>query len=86
MEEYPKMMLEFEKCFATEEACQEYLYQMRWPDGVICPGFSHREFWITKKECIGANNVGDEFPLQQELSFRIPVLRWCVVSGYLASG
>jgi len=48
MEEYPKMMLEFEECFATEEACQEYLYQMCWPDGVICPGCSHREFWITK--------------------------------------
>ena len=48
MEDYPKTMLEFEKCFATEEACQEYLYKMRWPDGVICPRCSHREFWITK--------------------------------------
>jgi transposase-like protein len=48
MEDYPKTMLEFEQCFATEEACQEYLYQIRWPEGFICPRCSHREFWITK--------------------------------------
>ena len=48
MEDYPEMMIEFEERFASERACQEYLYQMRWPDGVICPRCSHRAFWITK--------------------------------------
>ena len=23
--------------FATEEACREYLVQLRWPDGFRCP-------------------------------------------------
>jgi transposase-like protein len=46
MEDYPKNILEFEKRFATEEACREYLYQVRWPDGFICPKCNHREFWI----------------------------------------
>ena len=46
MEDYPKDILEFEKRFASEEACREYLYQMRWPDGFICPKCNHREFWI----------------------------------------
>ena len=46
MEDYPKNILEFEKCFATEEACREYLYQVRWPNGFICPRCNHREFWI----------------------------------------
>lgn len=46
MKDYPENMLEFEKHFATEEACREYLYQMRWPDGFICPRCNHRGFWI----------------------------------------
>jgi hypothetical protein len=37
MEDYPKTMLEFEKYFATEEACREYIYRIRWPEGFICP-------------------------------------------------
>lgn len=48
MEYYPKTMLEFEKYFMTEKSCQEYLYQMRWPDGFICPHCDHREYWLTK--------------------------------------
>lgn len=48
MQEYPKTMLEFEQRFATEEACQEYLYQIRWPQGFICPRCGHQEFWSSK--------------------------------------
>ncbi len=48
MEEYPKTMFEFERQFATEEACQEYLYRIRWPHGLVCPQCGHREFWRSK--------------------------------------
>jgi len=48
MEDYPKNMLEFEDRFANEEACREYLCQMRWPDGFICPKCNHKEFWFIK--------------------------------------
>lgn len=46
MEYYPKTMLEFEKCFTTEQSCKEYLYQMRWPNGFICPHCNYREYWM----------------------------------------
>lgn len=49
MEFYPKTMFEFEQQFATEETCREYLYQLRWPDGFICPRCSHRKVWKTKR-------------------------------------
>jgi transposase-like protein len=29
--------LEFQERFATEEACREYLFASRWPDGFVCP-------------------------------------------------
>jgi transposase-like protein len=30
-------MMEFNERFATEEACREYLYMKRWPQGFVCP-------------------------------------------------
>jgi ISXO2-like transposase domain/Transposase zinc-ribbon domain len=37
VEDYPKTILELERRFATEESCREYLFQLRWPNGFICP-------------------------------------------------
>lgn len=48
MEDFPKTILDFEKRFATEEACRQYLFDLRWPDGFVCPRCGHREFWFTK--------------------------------------
>lgn len=49
MEEYPKTIFDFEERFATEEACHQYLFDIRWPDGFICPRCGHREAWATKR-------------------------------------
>jgi transposase-like protein len=37
MEEYPRTLMEFEQRFATDEACRDYLFGLRWPRGFICP-------------------------------------------------
>jgi hypothetical protein len=37
MEDYPKNLTELERRFSTEEACQQYLYDLRWPEGFRCP-------------------------------------------------
>lgn len=49
MEDYPKTILDFEDRFATEEICEEYLFQLRWPNGFCCPHCKHREYWRTSK-------------------------------------
>lgn len=49
MEDYPKTILEFEKRFATEEACRQYLFDIRWPNGFCCPRCGHREAWFTNR-------------------------------------
>jgi transposase-like protein len=51
MENYPRNILEFEEQFASEDACREYLFQLRWPDGFRCPLCQHQEAWKTK-ECL----------------------------------
>lgn len=39
---FPRTLREFQSMFATEEACQKYLAQCRWPDGFICPRCRNR--------------------------------------------
>lgn len=48
-EDYPKSLLEMEKRFNTEVACLEYLRQLRWPQGFICPRCMAREAWYTQR-------------------------------------
>ena len=45
MEQYPTTILEFEKWFASDEACREYLFNLRWPDGFRCPRCDHGKGW-----------------------------------------
>ena len=48
MEDYPTTVLEFEERFATEEACRQYLFDLRWPEGFCCPRCGHGDAWATK--------------------------------------
>jgi len=43
MEDYPRNLKEFDARFGSEEACREYLLQLRWPDGFRCPRCGCRE-------------------------------------------
>ena len=43
MEDYPRNLKEFDVRFGSEEACREYLLQLRWPDGFCCPRCGCRE-------------------------------------------
>ena len=45
VEDYPRTILEFEDRFATEEACRDYLMDLRWPEGFVCPQCGHSEAW-----------------------------------------
>ena len=43
MEDYPRNLKEFDVRFRSEEACREYLLELRWPDGFRCPRCGCRE-------------------------------------------
>jgi transposase-like protein len=44
-------MIDFMEKFDTEEKCREYLYNLRWPEGYICPkcGVKDEPFQITSR-------------------------------------
>ena len=45
MKEYPMDLEEFEKKFNTEEACRDYLFNLRWPNGFECPKCGNNKAW-----------------------------------------
>ena len=63
MEDYPRDLVEFEAWFATEEACRDYLFRLRWPDGFRCPPV--RLTWHQLYRQFGAApaRAGDKHPV-----------------------
>jgi transposase-like protein len=45
VEDYPRTLAEFERRFATPEACRAYLVQLRWPDCFRCPKCGGSKAW-----------------------------------------
>ena len=39
---FPRNLQEFQRQFATEAACQQYLAACRWPEGFRCPRCGHQ--------------------------------------------
>lgn len=59
-EDFPRSILEFQARFLNEQACLEYLFACRWPDGFICPRRQGQTAWpvSTRKtwECSGCHH------------------------------
>ncbi len=49
MEDYPRTLMELERRFATDEACGEYLAQLRWPRYFSCPACGATKAWATRR-------------------------------------
>jgi transposase-like protein/ribosomal protein L37AE/L43A len=59
MKEYPTTLGEFEEQFGTEEACRDYLFNLRFRDGFVCPKCGGKKFWLIKEtlyECGGCGH------------------------------
>lgn len=48
MKDYPQTLEQLEERFSTEEACRDYLFQLRWPTGFRCPKCGNRKAWPLK--------------------------------------
>jgi transposase-like protein len=48
-EDYPRTLLEMEQRFGTEDACRQYLTQLRWPTGFICPACQGKVGWLDRR-------------------------------------
>jgi len=48
-EDFPRTLLELEKRFSTDDACREYLFALRWPQGWVCPRCASRQGWSVRR-------------------------------------
>ena len=48
---FPRNLREFQRQFATDAACQEYLVACRWPDGFVCPRCGHGRAYRLSATC-----------------------------------
>jgi hypothetical protein len=40
-EDFPRSEIEFDQRFSNPDACYEYLFQQKWPDGFVCKKCGH---------------------------------------------
>jgi transposase-like protein/ribosomal protein L37AE/L43A len=45
VEDYPRTLAELEARFSSEQACREYLFRLRWPEGFQCPRCGESKTW-----------------------------------------
>ena len=60
MEDYPRNLAEFEARFASEQACREYLCQLRWPEGFRCPRCGHDKTWAVRTVLLQCASCGHQ--------------------------
>ncbi|MBK5102173.1 MAG: IS1595 family transposase [Desulfobacteraceae bacterium] len=46
MQQKPMSLIEFQRKFATEKACQGHLFRLRWPEGYHCPRCHHHHAYF----------------------------------------
>lgn len=52
--------MEFEQCFSSEEACREYIFKLRWPEGFRCPRCGHEKAWLKSRKLYHCAHCGYE--------------------------
>lgn len=50
MEDFPKTIMELERRFSCEEACRQYLFELRWSEGFCCPRCGHKVAWHMSRD------------------------------------
>ena len=77
--EYPRTLMEFERRFPTEEACQAYLADVRWPDGFACPKCFSSKTWKTKRGPLICATCGRQVSVTSGTIFQdshLPLRTW----------
>jgi len=79
MEDYPRTLMEFESRFHTEQACWDYLVQVRWPEGFVCPNCASCKAWQTQRSLFHCAECGRQVSVTAGTVFqgtRKPLQLW----------
>src|SRR5450755_1332904 len=79
MEEYPRNLSEFEAWFATEQACRDYLFRLRWPESFRCPRCAGDQYWPVRSVLLECRKCGHQTSVTAGTIFqdtRKPLVDW----------
>lgn len=87
MEDYPRSLAEFERRFASDEECREYLFRLRWPDGFRCPKCGGAHGWRvnTLTQCGGCGRQTSVIAGTIFQGTRTPLTIWFRAMWYVTS-
>jgi transposase-like protein len=89
VEDYPNNLIEFEKRFNSEEECYCYLFQIRWPNGVVCPHCKGEgKTWTTKRGLYNCPECGYQISVTSGTIFhgtRKPLVLWFHAMWHITS-
>jgi len=88
MEDSPKNVMEFERRFSKEQACRNYLFQLRWPNGFKCPHCLHEKAWETSRRLYHCAKCGYESSVTAGTIFqstRKPLTLWFRALWYVTN-
>jgi len=84
--EYPRTLTEFDRWFATEEQCRQYLVKLRWPSGFLCPGCRSSDAWATKRNLMHCRQCAQQTSVTAGTIFhrtRKPLRLWFQVMWWV---
>ena len=87
-EDYPRTLLELERRFGTEQACREYLFHLRFPDGFRCPRCGGDKSWPLQSGRIQCAGCGYQLSATSGTVFqdsRTPLTVWFRAMWWLTS-
>lgn len=88
MEDYPRTLLELERRFATEQACREYLFALRWPNGFVCPRCVGNRAWAMTRGLWLCGGCRSQVSVTAGTIFqgtRLPLMLWFRAIWYVTS-
>lgn len=87
--DYPRTFNEFEKFFADESTCRDYIEKVRWPDGYFCPQCgSGKTPWRTKRGYYHCQSCTRELSVTAGTLFertKFPLKTWFLAIWFVTS-
>ena len=78
-DDYPRNIKEFESRFNNQEACRDYLFRLRWPEGFRCPRCGAEKAWPFRSTRLVCAACGHQTSVTAGTIFqdtRTPLVEW----------
>jgi transposase-like protein/predicted RNA-binding Zn-ribbon protein involved in translation (DUF1610 family) len=86
MEDYPKSLTELENRFASDEACRDYLFKLRWQAVFSCPQCGEGKIWKMDNGLILCASCRRQISILQGTIFQdshLPLITWFRAMWYI---